>query len=76
MIAIPLGSRVRALRRHQDLTQRDLATRAGVNHITICRIEQGPSAHIYAETIVALARALGCTSDYLLGLDGPGAEEV
>ena len=69
MTEIPLGIRVRTLRRAKDWTQRELGTRAGINHITISRLEHGDSAHVYAETIVALARALGCTTDHLLGMD-------
>lgn len=66
---LPLGKRVRALRRQQDLTQRQLAERSHMNPITISRLEHGNSEHVYARTVRDLARALGCTTDYLLGMD-------
>jgi transcriptional regulator with XRE-family HTH domain len=64
----PVGQRVRKARRDQDLTQRELATRAGMNIVTISRLEHGTSEQIYADTLGDLARALNVSADYLLGL--------
>lgn len=70
----PVGERVRRVRRGQDLTQEQLAAKAGLNVITISRLEKGTSKAVYADSVAALARALGITSDYLLGLsDKEGA---
>lgn len=64
----PVGSRVRRVRRAKDLTQEALASRAALNVITISRLENGTAKAVYADTVVALAKALEVTSDYLLGL--------
>jgi transcriptional regulator with XRE-family HTH domain len=64
----PIGERVRRVRRGQDLTQEQLAVKAAINVITISRLETGTAKAVYADTVVALARALGVSADYLLGL--------
>jgi transcriptional regulator with XRE-family HTH domain len=64
----PVGERVRRVRRAQDLTQAQLATKAKINVITISRLEKGTAKAVYADTVVALALALGISADYLLGL--------
>lgn len=53
-----LGQRLRALRRDRDLTQEQLAERAGVDSKTISRAENG-HFNIGVDLIGALARALG-----------------
>ena len=52
-----LGQRLRALRRDRDLTQEQLAERAGVDSKTISRAENG-HFNIGVDLISALARAL------------------
>ena len=64
----PVGDRVRRVRRAQDLTQEELAGMAGLNVITISRLEKGTAKAVYADTVAVLARALQVSSDYLLGL--------
>lgn len=64
----PVGERVRKLRRAQDLTQEDLATKSQLNVITISRLENKTAKAVYGDTIVALAVALGVSTDYLLGM--------
>jgi transcriptional regulator with XRE-family HTH domain len=51
------GTRLRAFRLQQNLTQADLAAAAGVGHATVKRAEAGESARL--ETIVKILRALG-----------------
>ena len=63
-----VGRRVRHVRRTKDVTQAQLAVLAGLNVITISRLENGTAKVVYGDTIVALARALGVSADYLLGL--------
>jgi ribosome-binding protein aMBF1 (putative translation factor) len=63
-----LGQRVRKARRNKDLLQTDLATQAGVSVMTISRLEQGDAKQVYAHTVREVARALGVSADYLLGL--------
>ena len=66
-----VGNRVRGVRRARDLTQAQLAAMTGLNAITISRLENGTAKSIHGDTIVALARALGISADYLLGLAEP-----
>lgn len=63
-----LGERVRSLRQRQGLTQRQLGQRANLPHNSISRIESGQSPDITTKTLIALARALDVSADYLLGL--------
>lgn len=64
----PVGSRVRHIRRAQDLTQKALAAKAQLNVITISRLENGTAKAVYADTVAALALALRISANYLLGL--------
>ena len=63
------GQRIRTLRKAKHWRQQDLAAKAGLRatHL-ISNIERGEKATIQAETLLALAQALGCSGDYLLGL--------
>jgi transcriptional regulator with XRE-family HTH domain len=70
-----LGERILILRRRQDMTQQQLAKEAGLNKNTIARLEQGNLKDLGGKLVANLARALGTSTDYLLGLsDDPGSE--
>ena len=62
------GERVKRLRDSHSYTQGQLALRSGVDRSLISRIERGIRPNVYAKSAGSLARALGTTSDYLLGL--------
>lgn len=65
-----LPKRLRKLRRDQDLTQQKLAELAGLNFVTVSRVEQKKDeASIYLGTAKRLAKALGVSLDYLAGMD-------
>lgn len=64
----PIGIRLRRIRRAQDVTQQQLAHKAGLNVITVSRLENGTAKAVYADTVSALAKALSVSSDYLLGV--------
>ena len=69
--SVGLGRRVRELRRRRGWGLKKLAKEAGAYKSTISRIENGvraPSASVLA----AIARALGVTADFLLGLEKAG----
>ena len=73
------GERILLLRRRRDLTQRALATMAGLNSNTLARVERGEVKDLVGQSVARLARALGTTTDYLLGLSeesGVGSEPV
>ena len=60
-----MGQRIRGLRRERGLSQAELAARLGISASAMGMYEQGrrePSA----DTLVALARELEVTTDYLL----------
>ena len=62
-----LGERLLILRRRLGLTQKELAQAAGLNTNTIARLEQGDMKDLGGQSVLKLARALGTTTDYLLG---------
>jgi transcriptional regulator with XRE-family HTH domain len=63
-----LGERILILRRRHDMTQKQLAKEAGLNTNTIARLEQGNLKDLGGQLVAKLARSLGTTTDYLLGL--------
>ncbi len=52
-----VGARLRGFRLQQNVTQAELADRAGVGHATVKRAEAGESVRL--DTIVKILRALG-----------------
>ena len=60
-IGATVGARIRQRRRLLDLTQTELAARAGVHFITIHAIESGKQ-HPMPETVAALAAALAASA--------------
>ena len=70
-----LGERVLIARRRNKMTQRELAKAARLNTNTISRLEQGDLHDLLGQALGRLARALGTTTDYLIGLtDESGVE--
>jgi transcriptional regulator with XRE-family HTH domain len=68
MTAMPIGQRVQQRRQRLGWTQEDLAHASKVRQATISRIEQGQRKNPGADVIRRLARALGVTSDWLIGM--------
>jgi len=62
-----LHHRVKALMKEQGMTQRELARRSGLTEPSVCKYLSG-SRLPHSEAVVLLAKALGTTSDYLLGI--------
>ena len=69
-----LGEKVQVLRQTRKLSQQELADRAGVSQTIISRLETRVRTNVHADVLKGLARALGCTTDYLVGMHEP--EEV
>ena len=69
-----IGERVGILRHAKGWTRAELARRTKLNQTHLWKIEQGQRARVEAETVRRLARAFGCTTDYLLGMDAPDEE--
>ena len=69
-----LGERIGALRRNRGLSQAELAQRLGISPSAMGMYEQGrrePSA----QTLVALSRELGVSTDFLLTGKAAAPEE-
>jgi transcriptional regulator with XRE-family HTH domain len=62
-----LGERLLVLRRRAGLTQQDLSRQAGVDVMTISRVESGRKKRMEVESLARLATVLAVTTDYLLG---------
>jgi transcriptional regulator with XRE-family HTH domain len=62
------GHRVRQLRERKGWTQQELALSAQVRQETIARIETGAVQAPRVHVLVALAKALGTTTDFLCGM--------
>lgn len=63
-----IGARVRRSRRAQDITQEQLAARAGIAHSTLHRVEKGISRP-NLDTLFKLAEALAVDPKWLLSGD-------
>jgi transcriptional regulator with XRE-family HTH domain len=62
------AERVIAERETHGWTRRELAKQAGLHEQHLAKVERGQRQRIEADTIIKLARALGCSADYLMGL--------
>lgn len=63
-----IGSRIKSRRKQIGLTQKTLGEKAGVSAPAINRFEKGDKSPS-VETLVKLAKALGTSSDFLLGAE-------
>ncbi|MEI5100280.1 helix-turn-helix domain-containing protein [Streptomyces sp. PmtG] len=66
-----LRGRLRRARKIAGLSQRELATAAGLSASLIQKVEQGERTDIRLETAHALARALGITTSHLIPQETP-----
>ena len=72
MLYIMVGKRVRQLRLRRNLTQEQLAERAGISTSFLGHIERG-SRKLSLETFYRLIRALDCSANALLPMEGGSA---
>jgi len=63
-----MGKRVARLRAKRKLTQQELADRAGVSQAIISRLETDDRDNVTSDVLKGLAKVLGCTTDYLVGM--------
>ena len=71
-----LGEQVLLHRRRAGLSQQEIAARAGLDTMTISRIESGVKKRLEIETAARLARVLGVSLDQLCGLEPPVEDVV
>jgi transcriptional regulator with XRE-family HTH domain len=63
-----LAERIKSLRESAGLSQSELAGSAGVTKSAVGMIETGKRPYPQADTLARIARALGTTSEKLLGM--------
>jgi transcriptional regulator with XRE-family HTH domain len=63
-----LGDRLARIRGYRRMSQQDLAERTGLRVQNISRLETEQREHVRSDTLIRLAQALACSTDYLLGL--------
>jgi transcriptional regulator with XRE-family HTH domain len=71
-----LGERIKTLREKRGIGMRELARLAGVKHTTLSQLERGIRADVTTETAKKIARALGVSVDYLIGMYEDEDEDV
>jgi len=63
-----IGKKVYRLRLARKLTQQELAERAGVSQAIISKLETENRDNVTSDVLKGLAKTLGCTTDYLVGM--------
>jgi transcriptional regulator with XRE-family HTH domain len=71
-----LGERVLLARRRRGWTQRELAVQAGLNPVTVARLERGRMPGLSVALAWRLAQALGCSLDTLAGAGAADSEAL
>jgi len=64
------GRRLKELRETRGLTQAQLADSSGVPAVMISHFETGARQNASMATLIKLAKALSCSVDFLLGVEG------
>jgi transcriptional regulator with XRE-family HTH domain len=64
-----LGERVHILRRRERYSQAAIAKMADMSPTTLSNLEQAKAPNITLDHLVNLAKVLGTTPDYLLGME-------
>jgi transcriptional regulator with XRE-family HTH domain len=62
------GRRLRTAREKAALSQTDLARQLGMTRQALSQMETGKRRHEGAQLLAALARSLGVSTDYLVGV--------
>ena len=63
-----IGEKIKRLREARHWTQQELADEAKVKQPVISRLESKVRSHVHSGVLKKLATALGCTTDYLVGM--------
>jgi transcriptional regulator with XRE-family HTH domain len=63
-----IGERIRKRRQELGISQRELAHRLGARYATLSDLERGVREEMTIALLRKLARALGVTSDWLIGM--------
>ena len=71
-----IGKRIRKRRHELGLSQRELAHRIGVRQATISDLERGVQKETSTDVVRLLAKTLGVTADWLIGMYEENEEEA
>lgn len=71
-----VGERLRATRLLAGVSARELGRLARLQHSHVSLIESGAVANVRVDTLAALARALGCSLDWLVNGEGDAPSEA
>ena len=71
-----VAERLEACRREKGWSIVEFARRAKMNQTLLWKILHGDRPQISALTVKRLARVLGVSTDYLLGMDVPDSEQL
>ena len=63
-----LGDRLKGIREKRGISQNELSRRTGVRQALISEIESGRKDDTTGKALRRLARELGVTTDYLIGM--------
>ena len=69
-----LGQRIQKIRKQKNMTQNDLADIMDMDRANIANYENGTKGEMGFKTLLKFSKALGVTTDYLLGEDEGNAE--
>lgn len=64
-----LGERIKRIRKSINLTQKELAEKAGITQSALVAIEKGKTKNIFLEVAKGIARSLNVSFDYLYDTD-------
>lgn len=64
-----IGKKIKALREQHGLTLEELGNKVGVGKSTVRKWETGMIANMKRDKVAALAKALGVSVEYLLGIE-------
>ena len=59
-------TRIRQRRRMLDITQEELAEKAGISRTTLWKLENGRTVRVSTEMLFSIANILGCDVDDLI----------
>jgi len=58
-----IGTKIRALRKEQKMTQESLASLAGISRVTLAKVEKGHFGSVSLKTVDIIVNALGYEID-------------
>ncbi|WP_425477033.1 helix-turn-helix domain-containing protein [Cognatiluteimonas weifangensis] len=70
-----LGDRIKSARERACLSQAELASQSGITQQSLSNLERGKSRSLNGDALLQMARALGCSPDWLVYGDGASSSD-